>query len=107
MTEIKEKFCCETMERNFFNKGENAIDYSLTTRLYTIVIANGHNRQILFCPWCGKQFPKYLGEEWENTLLKEYSISNRILEDYGIKVYAEGEIPDEFKTDEWWKKRGL
>ncbi len=56
---------------------------------------------ITHCPWCGTKLPKSVREEWFDILEKEYGIDH--------PRYDEQEklIPEEFKTDEWWKKRGL
>jgi len=53
------------------------------------------------CPWCGRKLPKDLRDEWFEMLKKEYN-----LDDPRSKG-QEPLIPEEFKTDEWWKKRGL
>ena len=55
---------------------------------------------IKYCPFCGAKMPQNLyGPEYEETLEKALG------KDFcDIK---EEEIPEEFKTDEWWKKRGL
>ena len=53
-----------------------------------------------YCPFCGAKMPKQLYmSEYENAL--EEVLGKDFCD---IK---EEEIPDEFKTDEWWKKRGL
>ncbi len=49
------------------------------------------------CPWCGKKLPKNLRDEWL-TELKKMGIEDPILSP---------DIPEEFKTDEWWKRRDL
>jgi hypothetical protein len=54
-----------------------------------------------YCPWCGNKLPGYLRNEWFETLAKEYN-----LDDPDSKEQAKL-IPEEFHTDEWWKKRGL
>jgi len=54
------------------------------------------------CPWCGSKLPKELREEFFNTLEKEYNMETDIGE-YKKRI----DIPQEFKSDEWWKKRKL
>lgn len=59
-----------------------------------------------YCPYCGTKLP----------------INRLSIYEYGESIYfaeiekavgkefcdiTEDEIPEEFKTDEWWKKRGL
>ncbi|SDE07936.1 DUF6980 family protein [Kordiimonas lacus] len=47
------------------------------------------------CPWSGKAFPSSLRDKWFE-----------LLEEMNLEA-GEDEIPEEFLTDEWWKKRGL
>lgn len=55
---------------------------------------------VKYCPLCGTKFPSDLTEARRKILKKEYNI--RVA--FGT---AEDNIPAEFKTDEWWKKRKL
>jgi uncharacterized protein DUF6980 len=57
--------------------------------------------KVHYCPYCGTQLPKDLVDEWMNILENEYNIDDP----YDSK--QKKLIPKEFKTDEWWKKRGL
>ena len=56
---------------------------------------------LYFCPWCGRSLPKSLNDTWYNLLQEEHGLDD--------PDYKEQEklIPEEFKTDEWWRKRGL
>lgn len=56
---------------------------------------------IKYCPWCGELLPEDLRDEYFDVLEKEYGISNPFDE------YQSKNFPEEFKSDEWWKKRGL
>lgn len=55
---------------------------------------------IIYCPWCGTQLPNRLSDEWYDVLSSEYGIEDPTDKD-------RDKVPPEFKTDEWWKKRGL
>lgn len=55
---------------------------------------------IYHCPWCGEKFLKGLSGEWFDILEQEYNILDPSDKD-------RKRVPPEFKTDEWWKKRGL
>ena len=104
------KYCCDTMEFHLTTESEELVEYEPINREYSLKIfksSYGTHQSILFCPWCGYKLPKSLSKEWELTLLNEEGIAQKILDDYGIESYAEKLIPPEFKTDEWWKKRGL
>jgi len=54
-----------------------------------------------FCPFCGKEFPLDLHDKLFEILEQEYTT-----EGLAQKVRA-GNVPEEFKTDAWWKNRGL
>lgn len=55
----------------------------------------------VYCPYCGTKLPANLenGDEYYDAL--EEAVGKEFCD---IK---EEEIPEEFKSDEWWKKRGL
>ena len=55
---------------------------------------------IHYCPWCGSKLAKELSDEWLYVLEQEYGIKDPQGND-------RKKVPPEFKTDEWWKKRGL
>lgn len=58
-------------------------------------------QHLFFCPWCGVKLPKSLRHEWINILENEYHINNPMRDEQAEL------IPIEFKTKEWWVKRGL
>ena len=97
------KFCCEYMkneiEVNFIEYDEVCRDFSLRADekcledAFTLA-------PIWYCPWCGTKLPKELGDEWMDTLYNEYGIQRPNFEDAD-------KVPEEFKSDKWWKKRGL
>lgn len=71
--------------------------YDPVTRTYTI----DGEIAIRCCPACGTDLPKSLQEEWRSTLHKEYGV-----EDYYASIWNPM-VPEEFKSDTWWKKRNL
>ena len=54
-----------------------------------------------YCPFCGDKLPQHLyaSVEYKNAL--EKAVGKEFCN------ITEDEIPEEFKTDEWWKKRGV
>lgn len=96
------KCCCDAMKYSV-NSEEEVIEYDLITRSYSLILHKGIDgtlRSIKFCPWCGSNLPKDLSSKWDEILLEEYGIEDPIFKDAD-------RVPEEFKTDEWWKKRGL
>ena len=77
-----------------------AIKYSRKVREYYLEAEKG--LMVWYCPWCGVKVPKNLRHEFFDTLEQEYNIETTAF-DYMDRT----DIPEEFKTDEWWKKRGL
>jgi hypothetical protein len=51
-----------------------------------------------YCCSCGAKFPERLDQKLTEILQKEYELES-------WKDYKQA--PEEFQTDEWWKKRGL
>ena len=102
------KYCCNVMEkqveyhcdihRNIYDCSDNLIDYSSAFDEYGLIVHDGGSSCVLikFCPWCGAKLPKSKRILCFNTLQK-----------LGYDFPYSQEIPEEFHTDEWWKKRGL
>lgn len=56
------------------------------------------------CPFCGADLPDLRFEYW-GEMRKSYP---ELYTSFNEKTTMYDDIiPDEFKTDEWWKKRGL
>jgi len=96
--------CCNLINE-FINDQRVQIGYESTCREYFIpLLYKGKITAIQcldYCPWCGKKLPKRLSNEWFKILEKEYGL------DDPYNKEQEKLIPEEFKTDEWWKKRKL
>lgn len=91
--------CCEDIGF-FIAEGKVGIRYCEIFREYSLALNNGTDgvQVINFCPWCGNKFPKDLSDIYY-VLLRE---------DCGIEPDFElTNVPEEFKSDAWWKKRGL
>ena len=99
----KGPFCCLAMDAMIKNDYSlYNVKYDQAIREYYLESLPGpYIRTIQFCPWCGSQLPKGLRDEWFDILENEYG-----LDDPGWPE-QEAKVPAEFKTDEWWKKRGL
>ena len=96
-------FCCDIIE-DYSTRENNIIKYFPEFRSYNLILhddPHGTHQKIDFCPWCGASFPEELGEEWDRILRVEYGIEDAAFS------WNFNKIPSEFKTDEWWKKRGL
>lgn len=99
------EFCCRNME--YYAIRGKLIDYDISTRVYNVKLPEEDQdfctyQYLWYCPWCGKKLPKDLGEIWIETLKKEYGIKESDIDYINLS-----NIPEEFKTDEWWKKRRL
>lgn len=94
--------CCDAMNAALENPGIPLI-YSCVTRNYYIPVLYRHRTcawQCLFgCPWCGTELPKDLTSEYYDILENTFQISDEDI--------INNNVPEEFKSDAWWKKRGL
>jgi len=87
------------------------VEYDLSIRAYRFILLEagkdyGIRQALFYCPWCGKKLPETLGDEWEEILKKEYNLTiNNFFDKKGR--WDELKIPEELRTDEWWKKRNL
>lgn len=57
---------------------------------------SGSIRLIRYCPWCGARLPESKRERWLQELAK-----------LGIDDPTTQDAPEEFKTDQWWRRRGI
>lgn len=89
----------------FISNPNTGMDYFPDSRNYLIKIFEdslnthaGVYQNIYYCPWCGKKLPPSLSDQWYEEITK-----------LGIKEPDDTPelIPEEFKTEEWWKKRKL
>ena len=97
----KAEHCCGQMARYICDPRIN-VHYCSKYREYAIYLQDSPAKQCLFyCPWCGKKLPEDLRGEYFRVLDEEYKIDDpRDVEQSRL-------IPEEFKSDKWWKKRGL
>jgi len=96
--------CCDLMDL-FLEDQRVPILYLAKYREYNIPLLYKSKitalQGIMYCPWCSKKLPERLRDKWFEILEKEYNLDDPRREE------QEKFIPEEFETDEWWKKRGL
>jgi hypothetical protein len=100
--------CCEALNI-LLHEPMAPIKYYPEIRSYHLAIPDmflGKNEicvsfKITHCPRCGTKFPESLADRRCKILSREYGLND--LCDLKQKKL----IPKEFKTDEWWQKRGL
>ncbi|KIE04885.1 hypothetical protein NF27_FH00030 [Candidatus Jidaibacter acanthamoeba] len=93
--------CCKNMD--YYMAKNEEFEFDKRHRLYTVKLSSSKNatHQLLYyCPWCGTKLPESLATRWFEILKAEYKLNDPIFDDAN-------KVPEEFKTDEWWKKRGL
>jgi hypothetical protein len=93
--------CCPLM-KIFLENPKTLLQYYPIVREYAFTISNSPAVQLLsYCPWCGTKLPESLEDTYYEILEKEYGIFR------GVDIKHDRRIPQEFKSNEWWKKRGL
>jgi len=108
--------CCKNMEY-FLNEKKVLIFYNPIFREYFIGLRSYKDGKhaIYYCPWCGKQFSPSLIDTYITILSDKYDISFDVptgkyfdisSNEFDFPRETES-TPEEFKTDEWWKKRNL
>jgi hypothetical protein len=87
--------CCQQMSMHLSEK-EVAIVYNQRFREYGIRILDGGNalQRISFCPWCGSKLPASLRDLWFARL-----------DSLGLEP-DDPRVPEEMKTDAWWRDIG-
>lgn len=96
--------CCETMKGQVnikcnvhadpFDCPDTLITYNDKFDEYGLIIHDGGSSsiEITYCPWCGSELPGSKRDLWFE-----------VLEQLGFDDPAEQSIPEEFKTDKWYK----
>jgi hypothetical protein len=99
----RKDFCCDEIYSHLIGDEHGCeihFEYFPDTRDYAIPYKKkfgSGSQAVLYCPWCGSKLPSSLNNKMIDVLKNEYS----------IEKYEDLRLPSEFKTDEWWKKRGL
>lgn len=96
--------CCEQMTRNIYDERAQIFYLPQYRSYYIEYIYEPEFRArhtLNYCPWCGIKLPEDLTEKYYDFIKKDYGIDSYDTNDHPEK------IPDEFKTEEWWRKRGL
>ena len=90
---MNETFCCKMMAENIVSE-DRIICYWEKFREYGIPVHDGGSSMICiqYCPWCGKELPPSLRDEWFDRL-----------ERLGIKDPSRA--PSEMQNGTWWKSR--
>ncbi|EFV75032.1 MULTISPECIES: DUF6980 family protein [Cytobacillus] len=100
------KHCCDMMSSqadfrceihsNIFECPDKLVDYDLKFDEYSLIIHdNGESMvEIYYCPWCGSKLPDSKRDLWFEKL-----------ESLGFEDPYEQEIPEEFQSDIWYKKK--
>lgn len=106
MTKIppEEYICCEIMKEQFINNCEqHGIDCPDKVLLYRektrTFLLEGRNATYItrYCPWCGKKFPTDLTDTYYG-----------LVEEWGLNWLSDSDnVPEKYKTAEWWKERNL
>lgn len=108
MDKLNNHFCCEAMGL-WIQDADCPLSYLPRVRSYSMSAPRSLMKEksvwpcydVNFCPYCGTELPKDLIDERLDILEKEYGIDD--IHDPAQKKL----IPQEFMTDEWWKKRNL
>jgi hypothetical protein len=96
--------CCSLMDK-YLLECDIAIHYSPVVREYSIPVLDGRGGSfssgilLRFCPWCGKELPMSLRDEWFERLGSLGYDPSQWSDD--------AKLPEEFRSDVWWKSKGL
>ena len=105
---MKKEYCCKRLKKLLDNPN-CPIEYEGARRRYMLTIPEKYleqneicmNFSLKYCPECGTEFPKELFDEWFEVVESQFGEID-IFDDEQIK-----NLPQEFKTEQWWRKRGL
>lgn len=93
-------FCCKDMSC-YVSQDDICFFYDPQRRAFAIWCNHFESYYVINnCPWCGAKLPKELGDEFADIVYGELGFDP-------LDINLEEKLPAEFKTDAWWKKRGL
>jgi hypothetical protein len=85
----------------FLENPKMPLKYSPMMREYHIPFtSDSRGETITYCPWCGTKLPESVRDQYFEILWAKGI-------EPGVDKYNDPTIPTEFKSEEWWKKRGL
>ncbi len=99
------KYCCSTLEL-CINEPRVPISYNPIFREYNINSKECQGKigyRMNVCFWCGKDLPKDVRTEFFDIFYDELKLGDV----ERSPITKTPGLPEEFKSDEWWKKRGL
>ena len=100
----QDRICCDTIRVQLtlecehhpdpFDCPEVLVVYNAKFDEYGMPIRDGGSSvmKMRFCPWCGVQMPESKRDLWFATLAK-----------LGFGDPYDQNIPDKFRTDDWWR----
>jgi hypothetical protein len=91
-------YCCDEL-KDIIQNDETHFYYNKKYREFVINYKEGFGggvQLVNYCPWCGTKLIDELSDRWFQELEK-----------LGFDEPFDQEIPEEFKTDEWWIRRKL
>lgn len=97
---LRADHCCDRLFAQI--KYDDYFKYDGVFREYFIVGRYPWVDCFSFCPFCAAKLPDSLGDEWEVELSKALEITAEEIAG-NVKI----SIPLEFRTDRWWKIRGI
>lgn len=98
MTKAAQKFCCAQMATGVLK--QKIVDYDEVTREYGLLYDEQRIQTLRFCPWCSSALGKPLYTEFFQILRNEFNVNEP-------DIVTLSNVPKEFRSDAWWRKRGL
>jgi hypothetical protein len=103
------QYCCIKME-GVLEEHNSPLQYKPQTRCYYMLYPSMRKPRkndvfiaetLYYCSWCGIKLPESLKKEWSEIVREKFGITDTLDRE---QLRA---IPQEYMTDEWWKKLGL
>ena len=104
-------FCCDTMQRYidehnlFYDPSIREVMFYIKSNDKTGYQPEYYKSPCIYCPYCGAKMPNQLNVDENGNSPYADALEEAVGKEYCD--ITEDEIPEEFKSDAWWKKRGL
>lgn len=96
--EMKYDHCCEAMTYHAHHPSV-PLKYHPAKRMYFLLMEGKRGTILTFCPFCGKELPPELSGVYYD-ILQELGFENP----FAVRIR---QIPKEYRSDAWWKAKGL
>ena len=97
MFEKESNFCCLTFNKCVSKEKEGGIIYLPQTRSFLLQASREDYLDMQYCPFCASKLPLDLTD----------MLMRIVYDNLKLDGFEDTRLPTEFRSDAWWRNRGL